>query len=83
MGQKIKDELLLDIFRRHSQSEPKNLSMDSTIDELDIDSLAMVEIVFELEDRLEVDIDFNAHEFEIDNSTSLRGLSDALEAKIA
>jgi acyl carrier protein len=58
-----------EIFRTVSEIATKALNRDITVDastplsELAADSLSLIEIVFEIEERLNVNLPFNANEF--------------------
>ena len=52
---------LLDIVARGSSVERNAITYDSTIDELGIESLELVEILFEIEDHFDIDVPYNAN----------------------
>lgn len=48
-------ETVKDILHENLDIEPETVNEDSTFDSLGIDSLDMVELICELEDRLDID----------------------------
>ena len=48
-------DTIKDILKENLSIEPEEITEDATFDSLGIDSLDMVELICELEDRLEID----------------------------
>lgn len=48
-------DILKEILQENLNIEPEAVNEDSTFDSLNVDSLDMVELVCELEDRLDID----------------------------
>lgn len=48
-------DILKEILQENLNIEPEAVTEDSTFDSLNVDSLDMVELVCELEDRLDID----------------------------
>lgn len=44
-------ELLREFIKSHVDSPPENLTLESRLDEIGLDSLTLLEMVFELEDK--------------------------------
>jgi acyl carrier protein len=44
-------ELIKDYVARHADNPPENLTLESKLNEIGIDSLAILELVFELEEK--------------------------------
>jgi acyl carrier protein len=44
-------ELIKDYIARHADNPPENLTLESKLNEIGIDSLGILELVFELEDK--------------------------------
>ena len=53
---------IIEIVAEQAMLEPEDVTIDSTIDDLGMDSLALVEIVFAIEERFGISIPFNANE---------------------
>jgi acyl carrier protein len=48
---------ILDIIASHTEDLPRDqINVDSTLDDIGIDSLAMAEIIFDLEDHFDIEI---------------------------
>lgn len=50
------DNDILDILSKHTELERKNLTLDTRLDSIGVDSLMMVEIIFDLEERFDISI---------------------------
>jgi acyl carrier protein len=59
----IKDKVI-EIIAKKALLKPIDIGLDSTISDLGLDSLGMVETVFELEEHFDIDIDINLNEIE-------------------
>ncbi len=57
----IKDKVIT-IIAEQAVLEPEDVSMDSTLDSLGIDSLGLVESIFAIEEEFDISIPFNANE---------------------
>lgn len=44
-------EIIRDYINKHSDNPPENLTMETRLNEVGIDSLAMLELFFEFEDK--------------------------------
>lgn len=53
---------IIEIVAEQAMLESEDVTVDSTIDDLGMDSLALVEIVFAIEERFGISIPFNANE---------------------
>lgn len=60
---------LFAIFRKYLKIDGENWSASTTMGEAQIDSLDLVEVIFEIEDRFGVEIDFNANNKPADETT--------------
>ena len=60
-GQDIKDRVI-GIIAEQAVLEPSDVSMDSTLEDLGIDSLGLVESIFAIEEEFDINIPFNANE---------------------
>jgi acyl carrier protein len=52
---------LLDIIRRHTKSTGPDWTAATTLEDVGIDSFDLVELIFEVEDKYGVSINFNAN----------------------
>ena len=57
----IKDKVI-EIIAEQAMLEPSDVSMDSTLESLGIDSLGLVESIFAIEESFDITIPFNANE---------------------
>ena len=55
-------EEIIAIVSKHRQEKIDSWSTESTLEDLDIDSFDFVELVFMLEDRYGIDIEYNANQ---------------------
>ena len=49
-------EAVLEIVSNHTKIKPEDITSDTLMENLAIDSLGMVEIIFELEERFDIEI---------------------------
>lgn len=47
---------ILDILARHTQLDREKLTLDTRLDSVGVDSLLMVEIIFDLEEKFDISI---------------------------
>ncbi|WP_135505467.1 acyl carrier protein [Roseovarius aestuariivivens] len=67
----IRDRVI-DIIAEQAVLEPSDVTMDSTLEDLGIDSLGLVESIFAIEEAFDISVPFNANapeESEFDIST--------------
>ncbi|MEQ8291633.1 MAG: acyl carrier protein [Roseovarius sp.] len=57
----IKDRVIR-IIAEQAVLEPSDVTMDSTLDDLGIDSLGLVESIFAIEEEFDISVPFNANE---------------------
>ena len=79
----IKDKVI-EIIAEKALLKPIEIRLDSTINDLGLDSLGIVETVFALEEHFEIDIDINFNKIEdskFDIST-VRGIITSVEKLI-
>ena len=50
------DNEVLDILARHTQLERDKITLSTEMDSIGVDSLTMVEIIYDLEERYDIDI---------------------------
>lgn len=78
-------EKVIEIIAEQAVLEPSDVSMDSTLESLGIDSLGLVESIFAIEEAFDISIPFNANEpdsSEFDIST-VASITAGIEALIA
>lgn len=56
------EDRIIGIIAEQALLEPKDVSMDATLEDLGVDSMALVEAVFAMEEAFDIDIPFNANE---------------------
>ena len=71
----IKDKVI-EIIAEQAVLEPSDVTMDSTLEDLGIDSLGLVESIFAIEEEFDISIPFNANEpqasdFDISNVAAI------------
>ncbi len=71
----IKDKVI-EIIAEQAVLEPYDVTMDSTLEDLGIDSLGLVESIFAIEEEFDISIPFNANEpdasdFDISNVAAI------------
>jgi acyl carrier protein len=57
----VRDRMVA-ILAEQAVLEPGDISMDSTLEDLGIDSLGLVEAIFAIEEAFEIQVPFNANE---------------------
>lgn len=57
----IKDKVI-EIIAEQAVLEPSDVTMDSTLEDLGIDSLGLVESIFAIEEAFDINVPFNANE---------------------
>jgi len=80
----IKDRVIR-IIAEQAVLEPSDVTMDSTLDDLGIDSLGLVESIFAIEEEFDISVPFNANdpqESEFDIS-SVRSIVAGIEKLVA
>ncbi len=73
---------LLEIIKEHAVGLTGELSRDTPIADLGIDSFSVVEIIYEVEEKLGVEVPFNANENPFGEMSSVGDLLDALNKLI-
>ncbi|MEO1137526.1 MAG: acyl carrier protein [Pseudomonadota bacterium] len=73
---------LLEIIKEHAVGLTGELNRNTPIADLGIDSFSVVEIIYEVEEKLGVEVPFNANENPFGDMTSVGDLIDALEKLI-
>lgn len=71
----VKDKVI-EIIAEQAVLEPSDVTLDSTLEDLGIDSLGLVESIFAIEEEFDVSIPFNANapsegDFDISNVASI------------
>ena len=61
MSDEVRDKVI-EIIAEQAVLEVSDISMDQTLADLGIDSLALVESIFAIEERFGIDVPFNANE---------------------
>lgn len=70
---------LLDIIKNHAVGFTGELTRQTPVADLGIDSFAVIEIIYEVEEKLNVEVPFNANENPFGEMKSVGDLVDALE----
>ncbi len=71
----VKDKVI-EIIAEQAVLEPSDVTMDSTLEDLGIDSLGLVESIFAIEEAFDISVPFNANdpsesEFDISSVASI------------
>lgn len=80
----VQDKVIA-IIAEQAVLEPQDVSPDSTLDDLGIDSLGLVECIFAIEEEFDISVPFNANDpsesdFDISN---VQSIIDGIETLIA
>lgn len=76
------ESALLEIIKEHAVGLAGPLSRDTPIADLGIDSFAVVEIIYEVEEKLKVEVPFNANENPFGDMKTVGDMVDALHKLI-
>lgn len=76
---------IIEIIAEQALLEPSDISMDDTLESLGVDSLALVESIFAIEEAFDISVPFNANDpsasdFDI---TSVKSIIGAVEKLVA
>lgn len=85
MAKSIKDQIL-EIIAEQAVLDVSDVSLNSTLDDLGIDSLGLVESIFAIEEAFDIQVPFNANEpnqsdFDISNVASIIAAVEKLVAQ--
>lgn len=61
MSSSVRDKVIA-IIAEQAVLEPKDVSMDQSLEDLGIDSLGLVESIFAIEEAFDIQVPFNANE---------------------
>lgn len=61
MAESVKDKVI-GIIAEQAVLEPSDVKMDSTLEDLGIDSLGLVESIFAIEEAFDIQVPFNAND---------------------
>jgi acyl carrier protein len=84
----VKDRII-DIIAEQALLEPEDVTMTASLDDLGVDSMALVEAVFAIEEAFDIEIPYNANEpqasdFDVTSVGSIvEGVSRLVTAKTA
>lgn len=53
---------IIDIIAEQAVLEPKDVGVEQTLEDLGLDSLGLVEMIFAIEERFDISVPFNANE---------------------
>lgn len=86
MAERSVEERVIEIIAEQAVLEPSDVTLDSTLDDLGIDSMGLVESIFAIEEEFDISIPFNANEptagdFDISNVKSIISGINALMAE--
>lgn len=73
---------ILEIIQKHAQGAPVTITADTLLEESGIDSYGLIEVVFELEEALGIDIPYNANDNVFNDARTIGDLLDRLQALI-
>lgn len=73
------DATMLDIIKEHAVGLTAPLTRETPIADLGIDSFSIVEIIYEVEEKLSIEVPFNANENPLADMTSVGDLIDAVK----
>lgn len=73
---------ILEIIQKHTQDPATPITPDTLIEESGIDSYGLIEVVFELEEALGIDIPYNANDNTFGDARTIGDLLDRLQALV-
>jgi acyl carrier protein len=84
MGAEVK-QTIVEIIAEQAVLEPSDISLDQSLEDLGIDSMGLVEAIFSIEERFDIQVPFNANEpesseFDISSVASIIAAVDGLIA---
>ncbi|MEL6380688.1 MAG: phosphopantetheine-binding protein, partial [Pseudomonadota bacterium] len=74
---------LLDVIKGHAVGLTEEPTRETLITDLGIDSFSVVEIIYEIEERLNVEVPFNANENPFGDMKTVGDLIDALQSLVS
>ena len=77
------ESALLEIIKDHAVGLTAPVTRETPVADLGIDSFAVVEIIYEVEEKLGVEIPFNANENPFGDMKTVGDMVDALERLVA
>ena len=79
---KLTEEQVLEIVQKHTINENVTITRDVKVEDSGIDSYGLIEVIFELEDQLGIDIPFNANDGTFNDAKNVGDLIDDVMALI-
>lgn len=76
------EQPLLEIIKEHAVGLTAPLTRETPVADLGIDSFSIVEIIYEVEEKLDVEVPFNANENPFGDMATVGDLIDALQKLI-
>ena len=76
------EEKILGIVRKHMQDPTATMTPDTKIEDIGIDSYGLIEVVFDLEEELKIDIPYNANDGALREMTTVGELLGELMALV-
>lgn len=73
------DAVMLEIIKGHAVGLTSDPTRDTLITDLGIDSFSIVEIIYEVEEKLSIEVPFNANENPLGNMKTVGDLVDAVK----
>ncbi|MEL6113072.1 MAG: acyl carrier protein [Pseudomonadota bacterium] len=77
------EKTLLDVIKGHAVGLTEEPTRETLITDLGIDSFSVVEIIYEIEERLNVEVPFNANENPFGDMKTVGDLIDALQSLVS
>lgn len=74
------EDTVLDIIARETRVPRERITLDSTLKDLDVQSLDAVQVIFEIEDHYKIELPDRDPNFDVE---SVRGLVQAVEKLVA
>lgn len=76
------EDKILEVIQKHAQDPTAAITRDSRIEDVGIDSYGLIEVIFELEDELGIDVPYNANDNTFGEAKTIGDLLDKLLALI-
>ncbi len=71
-------EQILKVIQKHAEDPTAQITRESRIADVGVDSYGLIEVIFELEDELGIDIPYNANDSTFGDAETIGDLLDKL-----
>lgn len=78
----LTDKFIIELLGDYAICEPEDIHLDTRLDDLEIDSLDMVELICDIEDHLKIKVPLNANTFEFNSDSKVKHLVAILREQV-